>query len=157
MRILNSFGLWSIFAMLAILAFSSVATWAEIVLDHASIRQDRYTIPVDQWQWAEAWGEIRQYFPRYYRPAGTVHVFVQNTGSDPVDISNLEFNGQPIADVATRPDYAGPVIWYRSNPATLQPGEFGMVYVRLREVNDEPIEITIRPSTGSPVTAQLGP
>ena len=85
MRILNCLGSWPLSVVLAILAFSSAAVWAELALEHASIRQDRYNIPTEQWQWAEAWGEIRQYFPRYYRPAGTVHVFVQNTGSDPIE------------------------------------------------------------------------
>ena len=71
MRILNCLGSWPLSVVLAILAFSSAAVWAELALEHASIRQDRYNIPTEQWQWAEAWGEIRQYFPRYYRPAGS--------------------------------------------------------------------------------------
>ena len=71
MRILNSFGRYWIGAMLTMLFFAVAASWAELALDHVSICQYRYTIPTDQWQWAEAWGEIRQYFPRYYRPAGS--------------------------------------------------------------------------------------
>ena len=141
--------------MLAMLCLAGRAGWAELALEHVSIRQDRYTIPTDQWQWAEAWSEIRQYFPRYFKSAGTLHMFVRNTGSDPIVISTLEFNSQPIADVTVRPDYAGPVIWYRSNPEILQPGEFGMIYVRLREVSDEPVALAIRPDSGQPITAQF--
>ena len=99
---------------------------------HHSVRQDRLAVPADQWQWNEGWPEIRQFFPRYFKPAATLHMFVENRGDEPVDITDVRFDGQPISEVCTRAEFAGPVIWYRSNPEVLQPGQIGMIYARLR-------------------------
>lgn len=144
-------------SFIAVFAFCFFCTscTGQLSLEEAFIRQDRYTIPVEQWQWAEGWGEIRQYFPRYFEPSGTVHVFVQNTGDTPIDITNLAFNGQPIDQVTTREDYAGPVIWYRSNPEVLQPGEIGMVYVRLRAIPNEDITITVAAESEQAIDAVI--
>lgn|GEM_PF-2446817 len=51
-------------------------------------------------------------------------------------------------------DYAGPVIWYRSNPEVLEPGQFGMVYARLRSALDQPITLTVT-AGGETVSAEF--
>ena len=119
------------------------------------IRQDRYDIPLEDWQWAEGWWEPRQYFPRYFEPSATLHAFVRNTSETEVHLKQLWFNGQRVEDVTTNPDYAGAVIWHRMNPETLGPGEYGMVYVRLRHDPKEPIELGIETDTGERVSARF--
>ena len=143
---------WCVNAICAICLFCTMCS-GQLNLEEAFIRQDRYSIPAEHWQWAEGWNEIRQYFPRYFQPSGTLHIFVRNTGVDPIDIRNLGFNGQPIEHVTTRTDYAGPVIWYRSNPEVLRPGEIGMVYVRLRASSHEDITITVAAQSAHAIDA----
>jgi len=124
-------------------AASAAPAKAALRVDHQLIRQDRYTVPVKQWQWAEAWGEIRQFFPRYFKPTATLHLFVRNTAAADIDITTLSFNGKSIEQVCTNKNFAGPVIWYRSNPEVLKPGQMGMIYVRLREAPTEPITLAV--------------
>ena len=120
---------------------------------HHSVRQDRLAVPADQWQWNEGWPEIRQFFPRYFKPAATLHMFVENRGDEPVDITDVRFDGQPISEVCTRAEFAGPVIWYRSNPEVLQPGQIGMIYARLRHAPEKPIRLSVNGSDGQEVAA----
>ena len=128
-----------------------------IKLDQASIRMDYYPLDIKDWQWSECWGEQRQYFPRYFEPAGTIHLFLTNESEQPVDITGLTFNGKPIDNVCTKADYAGSVIWHRVNPQTIQPGQMGAIYIRLRSKPTGPIEIGINTSDGQSITKTVTP
>lgn len=123
----------------------------------AVYRSDRYPVPVDAHQWMEGWAEYRQFFPRYFKPAGTIHLFLVNRGSAPVDVTGLTFDGKPIEKVCTTPEFAGPVIWYRVNPETLRPGQTGIVYLRLRNQLDKPIDVTVAAKDGSRISVRVGP
>ncbi len=135
------------------ITLAATAQAADLKVTHHSLRQDRLVVSKEQWQWNEGWGRVRQFFPRYFNPAATAHLFVQNTGEAAIDITDVRYNGRPIAEVCTRPDYAGPVIWYRSNPETLEPGRYGMIYVRLRDVPDGPFTLSVA-AGGESVTAE---
>ena len=134
---------------------NALAAQGQLVVEHVNIRLDRYPVPLGEYQWGEAWGEIRQFFPRYFKPAATAHVFVRNGGGSEVDVTHLSFNGKPVEEVCTTPEVAGPVIWYRANPEVLQPGQFGLIYVRLRDRPDRPIDVGISTKDGQTVTARL--
>lgn len=157
--ILGRYTLIGSLALLLLCLLGSICTTAEaeIVIDQSTIRQDVYPLSEKQWQWGEAWGEQRQYFPRYFKPSATIHLFVHNAGNEEVSIESLEFNGVPIKDVTTRADYAGPVIWYRINPEKLKPGQHGMVYVRLRDLPKSPAKIALKTSQGKRLTVTLKP
>lgn len=138
-----------------LLIIASAVQAQDLQLTHHSIRQDRSTVSPEEWQWNEGWPRVRQFFPRYFKPAATAHLFVQNTGNTALDITDVRFNGKPIDEVCTKADYAGPVIWYRSNPEVVQPGQFGMVYARLRTALDQPITMTVT-AGGDTVSAEFG-
>ena len=60
------------FLLLAILA--AAANAADLRVAHHSIRQDRSVVSPEEWQWNEGWPRVRQFFPRYFKPAATAHL-----------------------------------------------------------------------------------
>ena len=147
-------GLVSVFTAVVLLTGSGAAL-AELTIADAIIRLDRYDLPAEEWQWAEGWAEQRQFFPRYFKPSATIHLFVHNTGESPDRISELLFQGEAMAEACTRPDFAGPVIWYRTNPEVIAPGGMAMVYMRLREKPTGPISVGIAAASGGHLNAEL--
>jgi hypothetical protein len=127
----------------------------EIIITHKQVRQDEFTISSREVPWAEGWGEM-QFFPRFYQPACTLHLFLANTSAKEITVSGLLYNGRDIAEVCTRPDFAGPVIWHRVNPDTIPPGGTAMVYVRLRRMLTEKVTLGVRLDDGRVVSAELG-
>jgi len=130
---------------------------AELEITDAIVRLDRYDLPIDEWQWAEGWSEQRQFFPRYFTPSATIHLFVHNTGAEPELVTELLFQGSPMGEVCTTPDFAGPVIWYRANPEIIAPGAMAMVYMRLRERPTGPREVAIVAESGERSAATVMP
>ena len=139
---------------LVLLAGSGPAL-AELTITDAIVRLDRYDLPIEEFQWAEGWREQRQFFPRYFRPAATVHLFVHNTGDQAELVTDLMFQGKPMGEACTTPDFAGPVIWYRTNPEVIAPGGMAMIYMRLREKPTGPIDVTIVTESGPRLDATL--
>jgi len=126
-------------------------------ITHKQVRDDKYELSVKDYQWTEGWGELDQFFPRHFNPACTLHLFLQNKGKADVHVTNLLYNGAPIADVCTRPDFAGPVIWYRANPDVIPPGGTAMVYVRLRKALAEKVTIGVQAGNGKTVSTDFHP
>lgn len=121
---------------------------------HHSIRQDRVAVPPEDWQFNEGWPDLRQFYPRYFKPAATLHLYVQNSSGAPRDITDVQFNGEPIADVCTNADFAGPVIWYRSNPEQLEPGGIGLITVRLRHDPTDTVTVSVGDTVAEFANAQ---
>ena len=144
-----------VYPFILLVSFVIAANAADLRMVHHAVRQDRSVVSPEEWQWNEGWPRVRQFFPRYFKPAATAHLFVQNTGDTELDITNVRFNGKPIDEFCTKADYAGPVIWYRSNPEVLQPGQFGMIYARLRTALDQPITMSVTAGSDT-VTAEFG-
>ena len=86
-----------------------IVSFGQLAIEHAVIRQDQYPLAVEDFLWAEGWGEMRQFFPRYFKCAATVHVFVRNDGDAEAEVTQLSFNGRPIGEVCTTAEFAGPV------------------------------------------------
>lgn len=109
----------------------------------SQLRQDIYPYSLEEPLWVEAWGEKNQFFPRYYKESATIQVIVKNNTALPKLLPCLTFEGQKIADVTTRADYAGPVIWYRFNPETVAPGGYALLTVRLRKMPEREVALGI--------------
>ena len=109
----------------------------------AKLRSDIYPYSLNQLTWIEAWDEQNQFFPRYYKPSATIQLVVHNDTDQAMTPSKFEFDGHPIEEETTRPDFSGRVIWYRMNPEVLAPGASGHFTVRLREKPDKTIKVAI--------------
>ena len=129
----------------------------QLDITHKQVREDKYELSVKDYQWTEGWGELDQFFPRHFKPACTLHLFLQSKSDAEIQVTNLLYNGAPIAEVCTRPDLAGPVIWYRANPDVIPPGGTAMVYVRLRNALAEKVTIGVQAGNGKTVSADFHP
>jgi len=107
------------------------------------VRNDIYPLDMDSFQWVEGWAEPFQFFPDYFKLSATIQIGLKNTSEKPIDIRTLKFDGKKIKDVCTRFDYAGPVIWYRTNPEVLVPGETGFITIRLRKTLEKAVKLEI--------------
>ena len=62
--------------------------------------------------WTEGWGEKEQFYPKYMRPAGSVHLILRNDSGKTDSLALASVNGKPLADVVSNEQNAGPVVWY---------------------------------------------
>ncbi len=120
------------------LALLVTVTMNAQTVTHSQIRHDILPPDIEDVVFPEGWREPNQFYPRYYRPAATIQIFLKNTGAVPLQDIQLELNGKPIDEITTRADFAGPVIWHRINPEIIPPGGTAMVYIRLREKPETP-------------------
>lgn len=101
----------------------------------------------EQTIWTEGWNESEQYYPKHLKPSGSVHVILRNTGDKPDAVKLIKVDGKPLADVATTPQKAGPVVWYKveaprvgvipdtfDEQKSVPAGEWAECSVRLRSV-----------------------
>ena len=125
--------------------------------------------------WTEGWGEKEQFYPKYMRPAGSVHVILRNESGKTDSITLASVNGKPLADVTTNDRNAGPVVWYLIESPQLKvdpsrpddqelymqknvpPGEWLECSVRLREVPKEAVRIGFSTGSGAAVEAAVEP
>jgi len=135
---------------------SSDSLFAGMKITHSQIRYDRYPLPIKEQGFPEAWPEMNQYFPRYYKPSATLNVFLHNTSRKPLENIELFAGGRPVGEICTRADYAGPIIWYRTNPDIIQPDGRAMIYLRLREVPKEAFKVTVK-SGNETATVEIKP
>ena len=63
-------------------------------------------------------------------PGSTVYAYVRNTGSAPMNLAGLTWNGTPVEALAAAPPYAA--VWWRLNPGAVPPGGIGEICLRLR-------------------------
>ena len=75
--------------------------------------------------WSEGWSERDQFYPQHCHPAGSLHVILRNASKRSDTILLTHVDGAPIADVATSPERAGRVIWYRVESPRLGSPETG--------------------------------
>ncbi len=114
-----------------LLLLSSVAL-SGLQIEDAKLRRDIYPHPTDKIYFVEGWVEPNQYFPRYFKLAGTIQAVLKNDSEKPLKIVKIEFDGKDIGEQVTRPDFAGEVIWYRVSPEVIEPGGYGHLTIRLR-------------------------
>lgn len=133
-----------------LLLFSiSFTIFGQLAITHKQIRQDKYTFSEENLQWGEAWGELNQFYPRYFKRSSTLQLFICNNGNKTVTVKDLKFNGLGIQKVCTNANFAGPVIWYRVYPEKIPAGKSAMLTIRLRKKLVKPVEISFSGSDGS--------
>lgn len=146
--------------LLVVISLTSISYGVDpqgLIITHQQVRDDKYELSVRDYQWTEGWGELDQFFPRHFKPACTLHVFLKNTGTTEIHVKDLLYNGKSIKEVCTRPDFAGPVIWYRTNLETISPNGTAMVFVRLRKMLAEKATIGVNYDNGQTVSAEFNP
>ncbi|MGB9619941.1 MAG: hypothetical protein ACPL7K_05985, partial [Armatimonadota bacterium] len=62
--------------------------------------------------WTEGWGYEEQFYPKYMRPAGSLHVILRNDSGKTDSISLESIKGKPLAEAITSERQLGPVVWY---------------------------------------------
>lgn len=129
--------------IIALIAGTSSLCVSAVQIDETKLRNDIYPLPIDKIYHVEGWVEQNQFFPRYFKLSGTIQVSVFNDSKTPLTISNIVFDGKPINEVTTRPDFAGPVIWHCMTPESIAPGAYGHLTIRLRNKLEKPVKIGI--------------
>lgn len=157
-----------ILAALALCAqVSHAAGWSVI---NARWRPDANpNMAIQAWEreiWTEGW-PAEQFYPKYFHPAGSVHVILRNTTGRTDSIKLIEVDGKPLADVATTPKKAGPVVWYKVEAPQLTPsddfavqnnvpaGEWVDCSIRLREALTKSMRLVFVDGSGRRVTAAV--
>ncbi|MCX6377264.1 MAG: hypothetical protein NTU88_14735, partial [Armatimonadetes bacterium] len=131
------------------------------------------------WQgyiWSEGWSEKEQFWPKYMRPAGSVHVVLHNNSKSADTIELTHLDGVPIQDVVTKPDRIGRVVWYRVEspklgppkpvnrpdeewkivePAKVEPGGWAECSIRFRSVPAKPVQLRFRSGSGGTVDVSV--
>ena len=67
----------------------------------------------DGYIWSEGWSEQKQFYPKYFEPAGSVHVILRNESERSDTAALTHIDGVPVEDLITTPERAAPVIWHR--------------------------------------------
>jgi hypothetical protein len=129
----------------------------ELSITARQLHNDIFKDPGNVVPWSEGWGEEEQFYPRYFQPAGSLHLFLKNTGTKVITVNDVVFNGKSISEVCTRADFPGPVIWYRTNPEKIEPGSSAMVIVRLRKPLADTVSLGVTYDGGKVVKTNLSP
>ena len=137
----------NIIKLLILFTFNS-AICGVLSVTHKQVRADKYVFSREDIQWGEAWGELNQFYPRYFKRSSTLQLFIRNNGDKPVAIEKLLFNDVDIQTVCTRADFAGQVIWYRVYPEKPNAGKSSMITIRLRKKLVKPVKISFKSSEG---------
>lgn len=158
MRRIRGYVSWLCLAFLAVASGSSVLM-ADVTVLGVQYRADRmFPEYLPYWQ-----DEGISVPPELYEVVGcSVHVFVRNTGAAPVTISDVELAGESLtACIAfddqrvdrkpasiyfanlTEPQMqtllaAGEPVWWKTDPAVIEPGGAGQVMIRLRNIPQTP-------------------
>ncbi|MGC8862252.1 MAG: hypothetical protein ACP5R5_05675 [Armatimonadota bacterium] len=125
--------------------------------------------------WTEGWGYEEQFYPKYMRPAGSLHVILRNDSGKTDSISLESIKGKPLAEAITSERQLGPVVWYliespqlpvdpkRPDDAELNvqrnvpPGEWVECLIRMREVPRDAMRIGFSTSGGAAMEVTVEP
>jgi hypothetical protein len=62
--------------------------------------------------WTEGWGYEEQFYPKYMRPAGSMHLILRNDSDRTESIALVSLDGRPLEEVTTSEAALRPVLWY---------------------------------------------
>lgn len=157
-----------VFAVLLALAACCAAEAGSWQVVDARWRPDANPFASEQvWEstiWTEGWGEPEQYYPKYLKPSGSVHVILKNAGSAPDSVRLVKVDGRPLAEAATTPQKAGPVVWYWvespqlaewpdtfDEQKSVPPGQWVQCSVRLRSPVKDRLVLTFTDGAGQTI------
>ncbi len=163
---------------LLLVPLSAIASAKWDVLD-ARWRPDANLYAAKQvWEnyiWTEGWGFEEQFYPKYMRPAGSVHIVLRNHSGKKDSISLISFNGKPLAEVSTSEKSLGEVVWYliespqlpvdpqRPDDTDLNiqkdvpPGEWVTCTLRLRNTPTKTCTVGFRTGSGENLVVKVEP
>jgi hypothetical protein len=95
----------------------------------------------DGWIWSEGWPEDEQFWPKYFEPAGSVHLILRNESDQADTILLTEINDIRPAEAVTTPQRATDVIWYRLHSPRLGPPQTGVNREDERWAKDDPVKV----------------
>jgi hypothetical protein len=125
----------AIFAILLVLACAAIPAAAKWSVISASWRPDENPWAKQQvwdgWYWAEGWSNPEQFFPKYFQPAGSIHVILRNDSSQPASLKLEDLDGE--RNILTDLNTAGRVVWRSFFPRETTPGEWAECILRLRQ------------------------
>lgn len=140
--------LFCLFTALVVLLSKPVFAEADWTVIDACWRPDENpfakTQVWDNWIWAEGWGEKEQFWPKYFKPAGSVHIILRNDSAVPADLQLSDMDGRDAAEVATNPKQAGRVVWKWFFPRQVQPGQWAECILRLRDKPSKDMRVGLR-------------
>lgn len=141
----KSRGLLFAVVLAAVALPKGVGCSAPLVID-AYLRPDTNPFAQTQvWEgrpWAEGWSEPEQFYPKYFAPAGSLHVILSNTSSAQRPIRLSAVDGAAIDDCVTTPSRTGRVIYSFTDPAEVRPGGWAECVVRLRDLPENDVTLT---------------
>jgi len=71
--------------------------------------------------WTEGWAHDEQFYPKYMKPAGSIHIILENDSARSENITLKSLNGTPISDLATNPRRSGEIVWFKVESPSLGP------------------------------------
>jgi len=150
--------------VLALLLLASIPSLAGWTVPESRWRPDANRFVKTQvWEdtvWTEGWSEKEQFYPKYFKPGGSVHVILRNEGARAEEITLQRIGGKLLGELVLTPEKTGLVIWRKLDcpylPTTEQttfksqtvaPGKWVECVVRLADVPEDFVALTF--STGS--------
>ncbi|MDH7602446.1 MAG: hypothetical protein QHI38_09915 [Armatimonadota bacterium] len=125
--------------------------------------------------WTEGWGYEEQFYPKYMRPAGSLHIVLRNDSGKTDSIALVSFDGKPLEKVSTSEKSLGEIVWYliespqlpvdprRPDDGDLNlqkdvpPGEWVSCTLRLRNPLTKPCTVGFRNGSGENVLVTVEP
>ena len=86
-------------------------------------------------------------------PGAIVYAYVKNTTAQPMLLDQLSWNGVPAITLANRAPYT--TVWWRLNPASIPPGGFGELALRLRTRPKEQGQLNASFKNGPTLTLKI--
>ena len=124
-------------AMLAVfmpLCFAATVDGWTII--DASWRPDRNPWAQKQvWEgypWTEGWGYKEQFWPKYFKASGSLHVILRNETLSPARLQLDDIDGVELGNAVTNRDQVGRIIWRNFFPREVKPGGWVECILRLR-------------------------
>lgn len=113
-------------------------------------------------QWGEGWKDAEQFYPKGFKPAGSIHIVLRNESGKADSISLTHVDRRPVEDVITTPQRAGRVVWYRLEPTgasadKVEPGEWAECTLRLREAPSGPVWLRFTAGSGEWTETAVSP
>jgi len=140
--------------LLAAQLFCTSSALADWKIVDATWRPDANPFAGKQvWQnfvWKEGWDNPEQYYPKYFQPAGSLHVVLRNASSRAARLQLTHLDGKAVAELATNPQRAGPVIYQWVEPEQVPAGGWTECTVRLRAAPTADARLTFQADGAAP-------
>ena len=98
--------------------------------------------PWEGFRWAEGWREAEQFYPKYFKPSGSIHLILRNVSETTGNLRLSHYDSSPLEEVIMTPLQSGQIIWNTVQPESVVPGEWVECIIRLRSIPLHPVTLT---------------